>query len=425
MVAIAPFRALRYKDADLAAVTSPPHDVIQPEDESSFLDRDAKNVCHVILPHGDYAKAAATLQAWMADGTMVRDDAPALYLYEVRHGPPEDRHVMRGLFCKLLLDPSYTDVKRHEMTLKKKKSERLELLRATNVNTESIWLSYRDERGWVEEILTSNAFDELARFTDEDGTEHRLWRIDRPEAVQEVIAQFEDRHLVIADGHHRYQTSLNRYAETGKPEHASMLVCLVRDTDPGVRIEPTHRLVADTGFATGADAVAAADAWEAQPVTLPADDAEAGALLQQQIRDSRTCAVVAPDGAWILRLKEGMEVQEGRGTLDALAVTRVHDRLLSAWGITDVEGRVTFTQSHAGAVRAGRAGGAAVLLHPEPAHAVLDVCEEGHLMPQKATFFVPKLRSGLLMAPLDEAPPVPLSQQVEPGKMDFRPPPLG
>ena len=447
MVAIAPFRALRYAPGvDLRKVTSPPHDVIGPDERDGFLARDPRNIVHVVLGReepGDaeapaspnrYERACVALETWQQKGVLVRDERPAFYMYEVRHGSPGARTAMRGFFCRVALDPSYHEIRRHEKTLAKKKSDRLRLLEATDCNTEPIWLLYRDERGWVDEVLSSNAFDELARFTDEEGSEHRLWRVDRDEAVLELISQFEERTLVIADGHHRYETALKHYAATGRAEDGSILVCLVRDTDPGVRIEPTHRLVRGLPFDAPDAAVAAAGAWDAEPVDLP-DDASAGPLLRDALGiDDRSCIVVGRHGtdlrAWILRLREGHEVDEGRGALDSLAVVRVHERLLrDAWGIgdEDVEGHLGFTQRHDEAVRAVLEGRCqlAVLLAPEPVHAVLDIASQGHLMPQKATYFVPKLRSGVVLGPLDEPPPRPWQELAgDGGRMEFRMPPL-
>ncbi len=428
MVAIAPFRALRYQSQDMAKVSSPPHDVITDAERDAFMAQDPHNICGVILPPDSMEDAAARLRSWIDENVLVRDDAPAFYYYEVRHGA--ERTLMRGFFARLRIDPSYEEIRRHEMTLPKKRSTRLDLLRATNTNTEPIWMLYRDERGWVDEILTSNALHELTRFTDEEGTEHRLWRVDRPEAVEEIRAQFSDRTVVIADGHHRYATQCKRYEETGKDEDASILVCLVRDTDPGLAIRPTDRLLVDWPFSKGAEAVAAAQHFTATPVALPAQASIAARLAREQVKDGRTLVVITSDGAWRLDLKPDVNLDQGRGRLDTLAVTILHDHLLTAdWGVDmdNVEDHLMFTRSDEEAIDAVRSGTvpAAVLLAPEPVDAVLDVAAGGHVMPQKATYFVPKLRSGLLLSPCDEPKPITWGEEVpDGGKADFRMPNL-
>jgi uncharacterized protein (DUF1015 family) len=425
VVAIAPFRALRYAPGtDLAAVTSPPHDVLHPGQRESLTQRDRHNIVRLILGDGDgedrFTRAARLLAQWQTEGVLVRDRQPAFYQYEVRHGPPEARRVMRAFFCRLALDPTYTAVRRHEKILPGKAGDRRRLLDATECNTEPIWLLYRDERGWVDEILSSNAFDELVRFTDEEGDEHRLWRVDRPEAVGEIIAQFEDRELVIADGHHRYQTALDHFGATGDPLHGSILVGLARDTDPGIRIEPTHRLIKQLGMPIAGALERARSEWTVEP----GPDADMAATLAEHLESPDACAVVAKqDGrlrSWILT----RAVPVSDAPLAGLAVTQVHGLLLR-WGIDSdsVERRLRYTQRHDEAVQAVADGQVevAVLLPPEPVRAVLDAAREGHLMPQKATYFVPKLRSGLVLGPLDEPPPRPWQELAgDPGKMDFR-----
>ncbi|MEK6975302.1 MAG: DUF1015 domain-containing protein [Candidatus Thermoplasmatota archaeon] len=452
MVAIAPFRALRFDAGriDLATATCPPHDCISTAQRDAFIAADAHNIAGVVLPPdapGDaeapatpnkFQRAAALLDSWQKDESLARDARPAFFLYAITSGPPEARHTMHALFARVRLDPTYTEIRRHEKTLKRKKQERLHLRGATNTDTEPIWLLYRDERGWVEEILRSNAFDEVARLTDEEGHEHRVWRIDRPEAVAEVTAQFDDRGLVIADGHHRYQTALDHHAATGRPEHGSILACLVRDNDPGVRIEATHRLVHGLSFAFPEALRLAQSAWDATPLALAAGPAETQARTLAAALGApgtQQCILLgqSPTGrleAHVLRPRGGPVPAGPRGRLDTLAVTLLHERLLAAcWGLDleHPEEHLRFTRSTLEAVQAVASGACqfAVLPAPEPVSAVLEVAQQGHVMPQKATYFVPKLRSGLVLGPLDEAPPVPWTEQAgDPSKFKWRMPGL-
>jgi uncharacterized protein (DUF1015 family) len=369
----------------------------------------------------------------LADGTMKRDVRPAFYRYTIEHGPVGSRRTLQGVFARVRLDPTYTEVRRHEKTLQRKKRERLHLRVATETDTEPIWLLYRDERGWVDEILSSNALDELVRFTDEDGNEHRLWRVDRPEAVTEVVAQFDDRHFVIADGHHRYQTALDHHAATGKPEHGSILACLVRDNDPGTRIESTHRLVLKLPYGFAQAIEAAGKHWSSVLIPLPSGpDAAVLEAVRASLGKPGTKDLVAlglENGRLVarrLKLKPGSALTAGRGRLDELAVTLLHERLLrDSWGLDleKPEDSLRFTRDLAEAVEAVRSGTVpmAVLPPPEPVHAVLEVAEQGHVMPQKATYFVPKLRSGVVLGPLDEAPPTPWREVAgDGGKPDTR-----
>lgn len=446
MVAIAPFRALRYAaDGDsLARLTTPPHDCI-PDPQRATFEAEARNIIHAVLPRdrmgdGDgpgppskYARAAEALRQWQSSGDMVRDARPGLYFYQVSWRPDGgERVTMSGFFARLAVDPTGTQVHPHERTLQRPRQDRLLLRQATGADVEPIWLLYRDERGWVHELLESNAFDELARFTDEDGHEHRLWRVDRYEAVAEIVAQFDDRELVIADGHHRYRTALEQYAASGRPEHGSILVCLVRDNDPGLRVEATHRLVHGLPFADLDEALRLAQPqWTSKELPIRGSHAEAARSLVAALQgDGRRCVLVGNRQeklqAFLLTLREG----HAASRLDSLAVTRVHDRLLAPWGVATnrPEAHVRYARDASSALDAVAAGQCqfAVLLPPEPVAAVLDVAREGQLMPQKATYFVPKLRSGVVLSPLDEPMPRPWTDLAgDGGKPDFRLPPLG
>ncbi|MGB1585659.1 MAG: DUF1015 family protein [Thermoplasmatota archaeon] len=427
MVHIAPFRALRYQGQDMAKVTSPPHDVITDEERDAFLESDPHNIVAVTLPPGGdekYQAAAKALAMWQESGVLTREARPAFYRYEVQH----PAGTMTGFFCKVAVDPAYESIRRHEMTLPKKRSTRLHLLEACNANPESIWLLYRDERGWVDEVLSSNAFDCLYDFTDEEGLKHKLWRVDRPEAVAEVQAQFEDRTVVIADGHHRYATQVKHYQATGRDEDGSLLVCMVRDNDPGLAIRPTNRLLVDLPFANLEAAVSDLPDWRIDRLDLPGgDDAAHAAFLRGHVEDPRTVVAYSQDGAWKMRFEGSLD--QGRGRVDRLAVTVLHDHLLTKhWGVNmdEVEEHLRYSRSDEETVALVHGGTfpCAVFLAPEPVDAVLDVASEGHLMPQKATYFVPKLRSGLVLAPCDEPRPQAMDAGLEPGKPNFQMPPL-
>lgn len=448
MVAVAPLRALRYAPGtDLAALTSPPHDCIPAGELDALRARSPDNIVHLILPEarpGDaeppgtpnrFARVADHLGRMMRDGTLQRDQRSAYYLYEATHRPGPDAGgegepvTMRALVARLRVDPTYTHVRRHEKTLVRKKRDRLSLREATETDLEPIWLLYRDERGWVEEILRSNAFESLARLTDEAGVEHQLWRVDRPEAVEEITAQFDDRTLVIADGHHRYQTAIDHAAATGKPEHESILVCLVRDNDPGIRIEATHRLVHGLADASTAALLGAAGAqWSARPVAAPAlGDVDGWNAVLAQLGQGRVALVTRGASGLELHLLTATTPPADASRLAALTVTLVQERLLVPWGAPSAEDHLSFTRDAAGAAQAVAQGeeDAALLLPPEDVHSVLEVAQEGHLMPQKSTYFVPKLRSGLVLLPLDSPPPQGWKERAgDPGPARFQKPPL-
>lgn len=424
MVAIAPFRAVRYApEVDLRAVTTPPHDCRPESGWDPFL-AEAHSIAHVVLARregGDpVEEAAQRLAAWQMVGVMVRDQSPGLYLYQVSWGPPTARLRMRGLLCRIALDPTYTEIRRHEATLPGKKQERYALRAAIGMDPEPIWLLYRDGRGWVDEVLWSNAHAQVAEVEDEEGNVHTMWRVDRPEAIEEVVAQFEDRTLVIADGHHRYQTALDHWKATGREEDGSILACLSRDTDPGIRLVATHRLLhlPDTDFPRAFARLGPIPA-------TPLSDARVATCLRALGPDTVVLVGQGVDGLEAIAVRLPPPAGSHRS---GLVVARVHEHLLPTWGVdkTSPGDEVSFTRSPGEAIEAVRQGSAtiAVLLPPEQISSVLEVASDGEVMPQKSTYFIPKLRSGLVLSTLDEPRPRPWTDQAQdPGRADFRLPP--
>ncbi|MGB0651920.1 MAG: DUF1015 family protein [Thermoplasmatota archaeon] len=424
MAAIAPFRAIHYdaSKADPVQVTSPPYDVISAAERAELAGRDARNIVRVILPEqteAGYADAAVAIEEWLEAGAFTRDDRPTYYTYRIHHHGA----IMKGFFARVRVDPEYQEVRRHENTLKKPKQDRLHLRTATACDTEPIQLLYRDERGWVDEVLTSNEEDEpVLDFTDAAGMRHVVTPVTRPEALDEVTAQFEDKTLVIADGHHRYQTAVNHFTQTGRAEDGALLAVLVRDQDEGIWIDPTHRVVAGLDLAPAAALEAATAHYDVEPVEIVGEsDEELGAHVRIALEEGHALVLDAENLAvgriHRLRLKPASAVDEGRGPLDGLDITHLHERLLPTWGITvdNLEDHVTYTRVDGEAVAAAKAGNLVIVPPTLPVSAVLDVAAAGHAMPQKSTYFIPKMQSGLLLSPLDEPRPVPWTQMAGDG----------
>lgn len=408
MVRIAPFRALRYADgAALPRVTSPPHDVIPPMQRDA-LRRELRNMVHLVLPEGAaesrFADVASRLAAWQRDGTLRRDAEPALYGYAVTYGPTGARRTMRAVFARVGLDATHDSIRPHERTLSRKAGDRLGLRKATQCDLEPIWLLHRDPEGWVDGAMAEG--EEVARFRATDGSDHHVWRVTDRLLVGDVAEHFAAQRMVIADGHHRYRSALEHFAATGRPEDSWILACLTRDGDPGISIEATHRIVRDDR--DWDEAVAAARVgWQVQelpsPIRRDGGWDHAGRELLQCLEGPGTAVAVGrKDGALhavALRRRDAPHPTE-------FAVTMVQEGLLAdLWGIEESDGALAFERDAAECLRqvASAEADLAVLLPPERVASVVDAAVQGRLMPPKATYFVPKPLSGLVLAPLDEA----------------------
>src|ERR671933_241892 len=256
MADVKPLRALHYDPAkvgSLQAVAAPPYDVVDPEQRAALAERSPYNIVALDLPQaatpgGDpYAAAADLLARWQADGALVRDEQPAIWALVQDYVAPDGRpRTRRGLFARVRVEEYGAGrIRPHERTHPGPREDRLRLTRATKANLSPIFSLNSDPAGtaWgaVEPATAQPPFGEA---TDEDGTRHRLWRVADPEAIETVQHALKDAELLIADGHHRYETA-RTYAEEvgGEGEHRYVLMCLVSLADPGLTILPTHRLV--------------------------------------------------------------------------------------------------------------------------------------------------------------------------------------
>jgi uncharacterized protein (DUF1015 family) len=339
MAVVKPFRAERYDEAKagpLEQLVAPPYDVISPEERANYLARSQYNVVHLTLPD-DERQAGRDLAAWRDEGVVVRDQEPAYWFLSQDYvGPDGVSRTRSGLIASLEAEPYANGVVLpHERTHSGPKEGRLRLLRATKTQLEPIFLLYEDD-----------PLEPPARDPDLQSGGDRLWRVDDAPSFDQV-------QLLIADGHHRYETALAYAEEGGSPD---MMVVLVPTQQTGLTIFPTHRIAEHVNGARGT------------PIDEPGEELP-GVVLYR-------------GGAY--------ELLEGDG-LDVDIVERIAP-----------EG-VTYTPQRAEAVATVDRGEAeaAFLLRPTLIEDVWEVARRGETMPQKSTYFYPKLTSGLLFHPLD------------------------
>ncbi len=410
---LAPFRALRYSaDTDLRAVTSPPYDVIDAAGVVALEQASDVNVVRLILPRdeaseGDrYLRAASTLEQWRASGVLVPDAAPALYVYEQASAD----HAQRGLLGALALTPPEDGiVLPHENTMSGTVSDRLALYTAVDADLEPIFLLY-DGGGAASDVVAAPPGSPLLDVTLADRLRHRLWAVTDPQVVHAIAADLHGRTSVIADGHHRYATYLQRQAARGgeRGPWDFGLTFLVDASAFGPEVHPIHRVIPHVeAFELARRADGAVQVHD-----LDGDDlSSALAALEQAGKHS--FLLVSGDGGTIRlltrpdpeRLAAAMPADRSAAWRD-LDVSVLHAFLVAdVWGLEDDVDTVRYEHDAESAIAAAAAsGGTAVLLNPTPVAAVTSVAAGGERMPRKSTLFTPKPRTGLVIRDHRDAP---------------------
>jgi uncharacterized protein (DUF1015 family) len=420
MADVQPLRALHYDPAvagPLADVVSPPYDVIDSEQRAALLERSPFNVVAIDLPQsepggGDQYQAAEQLfESWQLQGVLVRDSVPALWAHTQDYtGPDGLRRTRRGFFCRVRIEGYGPGrVRPHERTHPGPKEDRLRLTRATRANISPIFSLYSDpsEAAWkaLAPITEQAPWGEV---NDSDGTLHRIWRVDRPEVIAAVQSATSDAELLIADGHHRYET-MQAYAEEigGEGEHRYILMCLVALEDPGLTVFPTHRLIRglDDRRRQALKAALERDFEIAEvPVEEIAPTPGTGPLQLGYINneDGRPLRLTLKDQAIADAALEGHSEPYRRldtGILETLL-------LKNALGFSDEDishfNGLFYARDTQEALRMVCSGEfeAAFLMRPTPVEQVREVAAAGENMPPKSTYFFPKLLTGLLFNPL-------------------------
>ena len=414
---LTPFRGLRYdpdRVGSLAAVTSPPYDVVvRPDGLHHLQSADPYNIVRLILPQADTpearnAQAADTLRRWRAEGVLTADAEPGLYVYEQRD---DAGMLQRGLIGALRVsDPGERLVLPHEDVMPHIVADRADLMRATSANLEPLLLTYRgDGTATVTAALIEHTAEQppLLATTTEDGIHHRLWSVTDPADLAAVGKELAGHQALIADGHHRWATYRRLRAERPSPgpwDHG--LVLLVDTARYPLRVRAIHRLLHDLPVA---DALGALDGLfrvrrldgtalpEAMEALAEAASAGNAFLLAG---DGAFHLVDRPDPELLARTVPADRPAAWR-TLDA---TVLHVTLLDhVWHVPeDSPARIAYIHDTAATVeKAERDGGTAVLMHPVREEVVRDLARQGVTMPRKSTSFGPKPASGLVLRALD------------------------
>jgi uncharacterized protein (DUF1015 family) len=417
---IAPFRGTRYDPSavdDLSLVVSPPYDVITEADREALEAASPYNVVRLILgrdePGDDersnkYTRARGLLEAWRAAGVLREDAGDALYVYEQRYEIGGEKRFQRGVLGAVRLDePGSGGVLPHERTYEKIVEDRLQLLRATETNLDTIFCVYDGrEQGAHDAIERAAAATPLARFTTEDAVEHVLWAMTDVLDIGAVARAVEKAEVVIADGHHRWQTALHyrneRRAAEGLGPWDLQLMFLVDAARWGPSLLPIHRVV------SGIDATSALEAMapvvRAEPAPRGNPERLAQELAQRRER-GRAFAMFDHYGAWWLTIADPAAERAALPADRSAAWRDLDVSVLHALVFDKLLGGVKprFVHSATEAANEVKSSEASLgfLLAPMPFDAVRAVAEAGDAMPPKSTFFVPKPATGVVMRALD------------------------
>lgn len=413
MLEVAPFSAIRYNlrraGGDLSAVLAPPYDVLDEADKKALLGRSDRNIVAIDLPHLPpksagpaqvYDRAARTMRDWMRDGTLVRDPAPALYVYHQRFEHDGKQYTRRMFIARVRLQPfSEGSIFPHERTFGGPKEDRLALMKAMQCNLSAIFGLYCDPRDEIGALFATIAAKRTDAVGTLDGVENRLWVVADRETVQSVVAAMANRKVYIADGHHRYGTALMYRDWLGEQHRAALpdnhpanyaMFVLASMDEPGCLILPYYRVLEHI------DADALAAAWStgvAKVSTGGTDvvlwDGRSGKEIPLKFTDRAKLATLEPNEcpAW--------------HKLDYAYLHRylIDELLTRKLGTTPT---VHYVKSLEDAKQTARqCDGVALLVNATPMAHLRSVAESGGLMPQKSTYFHPKLATGLTMNKLE------------------------
>jgi len=445
MAIVIPFRGVTYSPTrvpDLNLVVTPPYDVISPEKDEEYRRRHPHNIVHVILPRpaeglNKYQTAASYLAAWRNEGILAQDEGPCFYVVSQRYSVKGlGERTRYGLIARVRIeDDDAKTILPHEKTMSAPREDRMELLAAAKMNLSQVFLLYSDPEGTISRLVESQGSKPPERWAvDDTGSESSLWRLTSPELVSALTEAFRDRVLWIADGHHRYAAARafrdrmrkESPAPAGARAHDYVMAMLTSMDSEGVTILPYHRaLKSREGLDPASFASKAAAFFDVKEFTFEGFDAR-GEQIRRRLREAARpgrnlmAAYMGQGSFLILILRDSLDKAKLLGestdeSLRELDVTVLHDLLLEkALGVPKEEqlqsgGPLRYTDDIDRAMSWVEAGEAqvALLVNPTRKEQLMAVSAAGLQMPQKSTYFYPKVPTGLVLNPLDAEEEIP------------------
>jgi len=432
MVEVKPFRGIIYnkeKIKKLDNVMSPPYDIISEDIQDELYLKDSKNFVRLTLnkieeadnkDNNRYTRANKLFHEFLDQSILVKSDKDSIFPYKITYKSNGKEKTMNGFFILLKLDKEYKDVKAHEKTLSGPKKDRLELMRTCKSNLEPIQLLYIDEKDEIRKMIDESINDPIIDVTGYDNFNHRLWKLEDENIINTVCEKLKDEILFIADGHHRYQTAINFSEEmkekTGNNDEEApfnyRMVILANMFDRGLSVLPTHRLIKMPNVNIK-NLLSKIDRYfEIEKVDLK----ESSDLLSKKIMQSiktdtdHKFAMYIGGSYYLLTLKDEKFMDEfakdRSKTWRTLDVSILHKIILEyGMGITqdNLEDHVKYTRDDKEAIKFvdNNKFDLSFLMNATKIDELKAIADAGEHMPQKSTYFLPKMLSGLVMYQMD------------------------
>lgn len=412
MAEIRPIKALRYteKAGDIKNCVCPPYDIISESERLELLESSPYNVIRLEKPVGEdrYEKAEETFNDWLYNGIIKRDEKEGIFVYREEFSVAGHDYVLTGLVCLVkLCDFSERVILPHEETLKKAKTDRYNLMCATNCNFSSVYGLYNDDSDTVsKETAKAEKEKPVVMFRDDENVTHTLWKIESEESIKNICDSFKDRQIFIADGHHRYETAL-RYRDmirkSGSDDADYIMMTLVATDNKGLVVFPTHRMIVDMPVSRDEIIKKCSSCFDMK--ILPLEKLEIS--LKEDENEHFFAMYTGGDDFLLLKAKKCISektIEDRSEAYSDLDVSILHYYILEqALGI-DKENmanqiNLRYTRSYGEAidsVRKKRAE-ACFIINPTKIRQIKAVSLAGDKMPQKSTYFYPKLKTGLVM----------------------------
>jgi uncharacterized protein (DUF1015 family) len=431
MVEVIPFKGITYNPkiiSKLDDVMSPPYDIISEKMQSQLYEKNPKNFVRIILgkikeddseTENRYTRAKKLFDTWLKDSTLMISDKPAIFPYKIQYQVKNKSLTMNGFFILLKIDPEYNLVKAHERTLSKPKTDRLNLMQSCHVNFEPIQLLYIDENDEIRKNIESSINDPIINVKGYDGFNHKLWRLEDENIISMIQNKLKNKILFIADGHHRYQTAINFASElkekTGDKDNNSpynyRMVILANMFDEGLSIFPTHRLIKKADVDVNNLLQKLKQYFVVEEKIIDSLKNNINSIITKikenlETKDEHKFVMYMKGKYCLLTLKSNSFMddfaKDRSKTWRTLDVSILHKIILEhLMGINqeNLENHVKYTRVDEEAIEFVNEGkyDISFIMNPTKIEELKAIADAGEHMPQKSTYFLPKMLSGLVM----------------------------